>query len=173
MVVGLSLRPQGWGLITTVVDVSGFIAAIAAAFAVPMVGYLAKLAIAAFEARTDVTLTENMRQTVIDSARTAAGEIVVQLAKGHIALADVAGGSPVVASAAKRAISAVPDAADALAIEGPDMARLVTGQVGQMLAADPATPIVTSAPSAQQSREEPGSSVGFMDAPLPRIVPRP
>lgn len=157
-------------------EASGLIAAIAAAFAVPVAGYFAQVFIIAFEARTHVTLSENQRQTLIDSSRTAAGEIVVKLTKGHAYLNEVRPDSALVKDAAIAAVQAAPEAADALDIKSTDMARLVTGQVGQMLAADPATPILAAANNPPAESVSTGPTVGFMDAavvpPVPRIVPR-
>lgn len=123
-------------------DVFAAIASLAVGSAVPLAGYLAHLAIIAFEARTHIQLTENLRQTIQDSAKTAAGEIVVAITKGHAAIAEVSSTSPVVADHARAAVNAVSAAAETLGVTRQDMQRLVVGQVGALIAADPATPLI-------------------------------
>ena len=63
-------------------------------------------------------------------------------AKGRTTLAEVSPNGALLKERAAVAVNAAPGAALVMGVDNADMARLVTGQVGQMLAADPTTPVL-------------------------------
>jgi hypothetical protein len=105
--------------------------------AVPAAGWLANRCIAAFESRTHIQLTEQQRQTVLAAAHTAAGALVVELSKGRLGLGDIHPASDIVKAQAATAINAVPEASAALRVSTADLAQIIVGKIGAMIAADP------------------------------------
>jgi len=117
---------------------------IAAILLVPLAAYIATGLLNALSAHTAIKLTELQRAQVIGSIRTAAGEIAVGLARGTISLTSPSAGGATLAAAvadkAAAALAAVPTAATALGVTQAGMSRMVLGQVGHLIAADPTIP---------------------------------
>lgn len=86
-------------------------------------------AIAAFQARTGVVLTENQRQTVLDAVKTGAGVLETKLDQHAIAVEHIQIGSAAVAAQAQAVIDAVPVAIAALDLHPEDVARMIVGKV--------------------------------------------
>lgn len=109
-------------LVQPIVALAGAVIAGLAAIYVPK-------AIAAFQARTGIVLTENQRQTVIDAVKTGAGLLETALDKGAIKVEHIDVGSAEVRDQAQRVVNAVPAAAGALGLTVPDVARMIVGAV--------------------------------------------
>ena len=86
-------------------------------------------AIAAFELRTGISLTDQQRATVIGAAATAAGIIQTKIDQGLIKVADVNVNSPTVRAEAIAAVLRVPDSAAALKTTPDAMAAIIVGKV--------------------------------------------
>lgn len=103
--------------------------AIAATVLTGLAGIYVPKAIAAFQERTGVVLTENQRQTILGAVQTAAGVLETKLDQGAIAVAHVNVTDPRVQDIARQAINAVPVAAAALGMTVDSVARMVVGAV--------------------------------------------
>jgi hypothetical protein len=90
-------------------------------------------ALAAFQERTGIQLTDQQRATVLGAVRTAAGVIETNLDKGVMRVDHVEVANPIVRAEAVAAINAVPVAAAALNMTVDGVARMIVG------AADTAT----------------------------------
>lgn len=86
-------------------------------------------AIAAFQTRTGIILTENQRKTVLDAVQTGAGLIETALDKGATKIEQIDVGSPVVTLQALAVVKSVPVAAGALGLTTADVARMIVGAV--------------------------------------------
>ena len=86
-------------------------------------------ALAAFEARTRIVLTDQQRATVLGAVQTAAGMIETTLDQGAMLMAHVGIASPAVRAEAANAIKMVPVAAGALNMTVDGMARMIVGAV--------------------------------------------
>lgn len=86
-------------------------------------------ALAAFQDRTGIILTENQRQTVKGAVDTAAGVLETALDKGAAKVEHIEIGTPQVTQQAQAVISAVPDAAAALGLTVDGVSRMIVGKV--------------------------------------------
>ena len=109
---------------------------------------LAQRGIAAFEARTQISLTEQQRATVLGAVQTAAGIVQLDLAKGTLALADVNRTSPQVAQIAATAMAPVQQSIAALGVTPAGAVAMIVGKVGAQMPNLPA-------PIQQPTREIP------------------
>lgn len=100
-------------------------------------------AIAAFQARTGIELTENQRQTVLDAVKTGAGVLETALDQGSMKVEHIQIGTPQVQAEAQAVINAVPNAAAALGLTVAGVSRMIVGAVDTG-----AHGVVTSASSA-------------------------
>jgi hypothetical protein len=104
-------------------------------------------AIAAFQARTGIMLTDQQRATILGSVQTGAGILETELDKGALTVAHINISNPTVLAQAQAAVNAVPVAAASLGITMNDAARMIVGAVDT--AAHPgAAASPTSAPAA-------------------------
>jgi len=117
-----------------------------------LIGVLVPKAIAAFEARTHIALTDQQREAVRGAALTQAGIIETQLQQGLIKLSEVRLNSPEMMQAATSALARVPDSAKAVGISVPAMAAIIVG------AADTATPVAAAVPVPKLSAVPKGPS---------------
>ena len=99
-------------------------------------------AIAAFQARTGIELTDQQRATVIGAVNTAAGMLETKLDQGVIQVAHVNVGNAAVQAEAQAAINAVPQAMAALQMTPDSVARMIVG------ATNTKPPATTPAPAA-------------------------
>lgn len=90
---------------------------------------LAKQAIAAFEARTHIQLTEQQRATVLGAVQTAAGMVKLELAKG-MPLAAVHVDSTALKAIAATATAGVGESIAALGVTPEGLAKMIVGKVG-------------------------------------------
>lgn len=90
---------------------------------------LANKAIAAFEARTHVQLTEQQRATVLGAVQTAAGMVKLELAKG-LPISAVHPTSPTIQAIATAATAGVQEAITALGVTPEGVAKMIVGRVG-------------------------------------------
>jgi hypothetical protein len=119
------------------------IAGIAAVIAALISIYVPK-AIAAFEARTHIQLTDQQRSQVMSAASTAAGILETQLDQGALKLEHVTPTNPAILAQAQAAIARVPDAAAALNKTVPSMAETIVG----LMDTKPPVAVLPLAPSA-------------------------
>lgn len=110
------------------VIVQPILAVIGAVIAALLTIYLPK-ALAAFEARTGIILTENQRQTVLRAAQTAAGIIETRLDQGVLKVAHVDIENASVRMLASQALDDVPKAAAAMNMTVGGMAKIIVGAV--------------------------------------------
>lgn len=113
----------------TMADFADIAGTVLAALAV----WLANQAIAAFQKRTNIQLTDQQRAAVLGAVQTAAGEINLELSKGLMSLSDVHADNPTVKALATAAVNTVPDSAAALGVASADAAKMVVGKVGNAL----------------------------------------
>lgn len=90
---------------------------------------LANKAIAAFEARTHVQLTEQQRAAVLGAVQTAAGMVKLELAKG-LPLAEIHLKNPTIQEIASLATAGVQDAITALGVTPEGVVKMIVGKVG-------------------------------------------
>lgn len=111
-------------------------------------------AIAAFQDRTGIILTENQRQTVKGAVDTAAGVLETALDKGAAKVEHIEIGTPQVTQQAQAVISAVPDAAAALGLTVAGVSRMIVGAVdmGAHAAPVPATQVMQAAQAMEIKR---------------------
>jgi hypothetical protein len=86
-------------------------------------------ALAAFQERTKIQLTENQRQTILGAVQTAAGKLETQLDQGVIKAGHITVNNPVVAKEAQAAINSVPAAMVALDMTTDKIAGMIVGAV--------------------------------------------
>jgi hypothetical protein len=86
-------------------------------------------AVAAFEARTGIQLTDQQRATVIGAVNTAAGTLETKLDQGVLSVAHINVGNASVQAEAQAAINAVPQAMAALQMTPDSVARMIVGKV--------------------------------------------
>lgn len=98
-------------------------------------------ALAAFQARTGIALTDQQRAAVLGAVSTAAGVIETDIDRGALSIAHVHVGNQSVLLQAQSAINAVPNAAAALGLTPDAVARMIVGQVdtGSRTSAAPVT----------------------------------
>lgn len=106
--------------------IQSVIAGIAAVIAALIAIYVPK-AIAAFEKRTGIQLTDQQRSQVMSAAATAAGILETQLDQGALKLEHVTPTNPAIVEQAQAAIARVPVAAAALNKSVPSMAETIVG----------------------------------------------
>lgn len=94
-----------------------------------LLGIYVPKALAAFQARTGIIVTENQRQTVLGAARTAAGIIETRLDQGAMKVAHVTINNPTVRAMAEDALIEVPKAAAAMNMSVDVMAKIIVGAV--------------------------------------------
>jgi hypothetical protein len=119
----------------------------AAAFLTLCAPILLTRAIAAFEARTNITLTQQQQDTLRAAEQTAVGLIQVEMTKGNLALADLDVNSPTVRKAVAYLDTTVPTALRAFGYSPDTMATKLVGLVGKSLAADPTVATVAPKPN--------------------------
>jgi hypothetical protein len=107
-------------------------------------------ALAAFQARTNIQLTDQQRATVLGAVRTAAGVIETSLDQGVLRVAHVDIANPTVRAEAAAAINAVPVAAAALNMTVDGVARMIVGAVDTG-----AHGVMTPAPISFQPKDSP------------------
>ena len=86
-------------------------------------------ALAAFQARTHIQLTDQQRATVIGAVNTAAGTLETKLDQGVLSVAHINVGNASVQAEAQAAINAVPQAMAALQMTPDSVARMIVGKV--------------------------------------------
>lgn len=107
-------------------------------------------AIAAFQARTGIQLTQQQQATVLHAVQTGAGAIETKLDQGLMQVAHVNVGNADVQAEAQAAINAVPVAAAALGVTTQGIARMIVGAVDTGSRTPvPAAPAAAAAPAAQ------------------------
>jgi hypothetical protein len=111
--------------------------------------YLPK-ALAAFQTRTKIQLTDQQRATVLGAVKTAAGILETSLDQGLLRVAHVDIANPTVRAQAAAAINAVPLAAAALNLTVDGVARMIVGAIDTG-----AHGIATPAPVASNTKESP------------------
>ena len=106
-----------------------------------VIGIYFPKAIAAFEARTHVQLTDQQVTAIRGAIATSAGILETQIDQGVLSVAHIQVGSPAVEAQAQALINAVPRASAALGLSIPDVARMIVGAVdtGSRTAAPGAT----------------------------------
>lgn len=102
--------------------------ALAAAVMTGLIALYVPKAIAAFERRTGIQLTDQQRAAVRAAADTQAGIVETMLQQGAIKLADVTPGNPVMIQQAEAALARVPVAAKAQGTTPSAMAAVIVGQ---------------------------------------------
>lgn len=105
------------------------ILAVIGAVIAALLGIYVPKALAAFQARTGIILTENQRQTVLGAAQTAAGVIETRLDQGALQVAHVTINNPTVRAMAEDALIEVPKAAAAMNMTVYGMAKIIVGAV--------------------------------------------
>jgi hypothetical protein len=130
------------------VDLTPIIQPILTAAGVVVTGVLAiyvPKAIAAFQARTGIMLTDQQRATVTGAINTGAGILETDLDKGAISVAHINVTSDAVATQARAVINAVPTAAAALGMTPESVARIIVGAVDTAAHPGPVAPVVPAA----------------------------
>ena len=92
-----------------------------------LIGVLVPRAIAAFERRTGVALTDQQRAAVMQAARTEAGMLETALQQGVVRLSQVTPTSGEMLTRAEAALSRVPEAAAAVGTTPAAMASIIVG----------------------------------------------
>jgi hypothetical protein len=92
-----------------------------------LIGVLVPRAIAAFERRTGVVLTDQQRAAILQAARTEAGLLETELQQGVVKLAQVTPTNGVMLDRAAAALNRVPEAANAVGTTTAVMARIIVG----------------------------------------------
>lgn len=119
----------------TAADFAPIIQAIIACIAAVLTGlvgiYVPK-AIAAFESRTGVQLTDQQRSTIMDAAHTEVGIIKLKVDQNVLKLSDIKPDNPVIMAHAQAALSRVPQTAAAMNKTVPSMAETIVGMVGNI-----------------------------------------
>lgn len=105
------------------------ILAVIGAMIAALLGIYVPKALAAFQARTGIILTENQRQTVLGAAQTAAGIIETRLDQGVLKVAHVDIENASVRMLASQALDDVPKAAAAMNMSVDGMAKIIVGAV--------------------------------------------
>lgn len=124
---------------STLVDFSAIIQPILAAVGAIIAGFIASYApkaLAAFQDRTKIQLTENQRQTILGAVRTAAGKLETQLDQGILKAGHITVSNPAVAKEVQAAINAAPGAMAALDMTPEKVASMVVGSVNTGLHGD-------------------------------------
>ena len=101
--------------------------ALLAAVMTGLIGIYVPRAIAAFEARTHIALTDQQREAVRGAALTQAGIIETQLQQNILRLSQVRADSPEMLAAAKQALARVPQAAAAVGTTPAAMSAIIVG----------------------------------------------
>lgn len=86
-------------------------------------------AIAAFQARTGIMLTDQQRATMLGAVQTAAGAIETRLDQGLMHVAHVNVSDPTVLAEARAALDAVPATAASLGMTEAGVAKMIVGAV--------------------------------------------
>lgn len=119
-------------------------------WALPLVGVvvsamlvpLVQRAVAAFEARTSIQLTDQQVQAIQNAVGTATSMLNNLVAKGALAHADVHVASAPVAKAVQYVVNAVPGAVAALGVSNETLASMIAARVYPVSDAPaPATPV--------------------------------
>jgi hypothetical protein len=130
--------------------VLGSLLEIVGIFATPFVAWAVERGIAAYELHAKIKLTDQQRAVVLGAADTVSGVILARIGAGSMSRADLVPGNPAVHAIATASVQAIPDAATALQITGPDLARIAVGKVGHALAEDPTVPTIPAQPGKPQ-----------------------
>lgn len=126
-------------------------------------------ALAAFQMRTGIQLTDQQRATIQGAVATAAGSLETKLDQGLIRVADVHVANPTVAAEAQAAINAVPAAMAALGMTPDSVARMIVGKTDTAVMTrglPVAAPVPPPAPPAMQPVVQP-AQVPVAPAPAP------
>lgn len=94
-----------------------------------LLGIYVPKALAAFQARTGIMLTDQQRATVLDAVQTGAGLLETDLDKGALQVAHININNPAILAQASSVIAAVPVAASALGMTTDSVARMLVGAV--------------------------------------------
>jgi hypothetical protein len=119
--------------------VQPILAAIGAVIASLLAIYVPK-AIAAFQVRTEIELTDQQRATVLGAVQTAAGMVETKLDQGVMQVAHVNVANEQIRTEARAAMAAVPVATAALNMTVDGVARMIVGAVDTSPARQVATP---------------------------------
>ena len=123
-------------------------AGIAALIAALIAVYVPK-AIAAFERRTGVQVTDQERAAVMGAVTTAAGLLQTKLDQGLIKISDITPASPEVQTAAQAALNRVPDSAANQGTTPSAAAAMIVARVDtspkSLVAVLPSAPLATTA----------------------------
>lgn len=105
-------------------------------------------ALAAFQVRTGIILTDQQRATVTGAIHTAAGVLETDLDKGALHVSHINVDNPAVVEQAQAAIAAVPKAAAALGVTVDGAARMIIGAMDTTprVVIDPPASVIVKAP---------------------------
>jgi hypothetical protein len=101
-------------------------------------------ALAAFQARTGIQLTEQQRATVLGAVQTAAGTLETKLDQGVVNVAQIHIEDASVREQAQKAINAVPNAMASLGMTPDSVARMIVGKVDTAAHGPDAAPNITN-----------------------------
>lgn len=141
------------------------------AFLIPLVGW----GMAIFQRRTGIEITAEQKAAVYAAVQTGRGIVLANMAAGSAHIADAKEGSLLIKSIASDAIASVPDAVSAQGVTHNQMARLISGAVGNAISADQTVPTVTVVqPAPPQSAPPPLPIVAVLKPkPVPPEEPLP
>ncbi len=117
------------------------LAVIGAVIASVLAIYIPK-ALAAFQARTGIQLTDQQRATVLGAVQTAAGVVETKLDQKALSVAQVTVRDPIIRAEALQVIVAVPNAAAALGMTVDGVSRMIVGKVDTAAHGPVAPPVV-------------------------------
>lgn len=106
-------------------------------------------ALAAFQARTGIQLTDQQRATVLGAVQTAAGTIETKLDQGVVKVAQIHVADAAVQTQAQAAINAVPDAMKALGMTPDSVARMIVGKVDTAAHGSETVPVIANVATLQ------------------------
>ena len=109
-------------ILTPIIQIVGIVVGVLVTAYVP-------IAIAAFQKRTGIELTDQQRATVLGAVQTAAGTLETKLDQGIMSVSQVHVADAEVRDQAQKAINAVPDAMKALGMTPDSVARIIVGKV--------------------------------------------
>jgi len=125
-------------ILTPIIQIVGIVVGLLVTAYVP-------IALAAFQKRTGIQLTDQQRATVLGAVQTAAGTLETKLDQGVVKVAQINVGDSAVAEQAQKAINAVPDAMKALGMTQDSVARIIVGKVDTAAHGDPPVVPLTKA----------------------------
>jgi hypothetical protein len=127
-------------------------------------------ALAAFQARTGIQLTDQQRATVLGAVQTAAGNLETKLDQGVIKVAQINVNNPAIQAQAQAAINAVPDAMKALNMTPDSVARMIVGKADTGSHGPQPTPVVV-APGTVVTANAPPAPLYQVVTTTPQFVP--